>query len=312
MALNLVTGGAGFIGSHIVEELIRRKEKVRVIDDFSSGKRENLAKVINKIDLVKGDIRDEKALRKALKGVKYVYHEAALRSVPRSIEDPISTNDVNVSGMLLLLEMSRKFGVKRLVFASSSSLYGNSPELPKKETQLPAPISPYAASKIMGEYYCSIYSRIFGLETVSLRYFNVFGPRQDPMSEYAAVIPKFIITVLEDKPLEIHGDGLQSRDFSYIDNVVSANLLAMKAKKVSGSAFNVACGEKYTILDIGKTIGEITGKKIRYKHYPARAGDVRHTLADISRTKKYLGYKTLVNFKEGMRRTVEYFLKGQE
>jgi UDP-glucose 4-epimerase len=311
MSLNLVTGGGGFIGSNIVDELVRRNEKVRVIDNFSTGKRENLSGVTGKIELVEGDIRDEKIMRKALKGVDYVYHQAALRSVPRSVDDPISTNDVNVAGTLLLLYLAKQLGVKRVVYAASSSAYGDNPELPKVETQLPAPISPYAVSKLVCEYYCSVYSKIYGLETVSLRYFNVFGPRQDPMSAYAAVIPKFISLALENKPLEIHGDGLQSRDFSYIDNVVSANMLAMKAKDSSGGVFNIACGEKYTILDIAETIGKAINKKPEYKYFPARVGDVKHTLADISKAKKNIGYKVKVNFSEGMQRTIESFMNNR-
>jgi len=309
MSLYLVTGGAGFIGSHIVDKLVQLGEKVRVLDNFVTGKKENLSKSINKIELINGDIRDRKKLQVALKSVDFVLHQAALRSVPRSVDDPISTNDVNITGTLLLLEQSRKCKVQRVVYAASSSAYGDSPELPKKETQLPAPVSPYAVSKLAGEYYCSMYNKLYGLETISLRYFNVFGPRQDPASEYAAVVPKFIELALKGKTLEIHSDGLQSRDFSYIDNVVSANLLAVKSKKGIGEVFNIACGEKWTILDIAETIGRIIDKKLKYHHTQTRKGDVRHTLADISKAKKMLGYKIITNFEEGMRKTVEYFLK---
>ena len=312
MSLYLVTGGAGFIGSHIVDKLVQLGEKVRVIDNFVTGKKENLAKSINKIELINGDIRDRKKLQVALKSVDFVLHQAALRSVPRSVDDPISTNDVNITGTLLLLEQSRKCKVQRVIYAASSSAYGDSPELPKKETQLPAPVSPYAVSKLAGEYYCSMYNKLYGLETISLRYFNVFGPRQDPASEYAAVVPKFIELALKGKTLEIHSDGLQSRDFSYIDNVVSANLLAVKSKKGIGEVFNIACGEKWTILDIAETIGRIIDKKLKYHHTPLRKGDVRHTLADISKAKKMLGYKPITNFEEGMRKTVEYFLKSHK
>ena len=309
MSLYLVTGGAGFIGSHIVDKLVQLGEKVRVLDNFVTGKKENLAESINKIELINGDIRDRKKLQVALKGVDFVLHQAALRSVPRSVDDPISTNDVNITGTLLLLEYARKCKVKRVVYAASSSAYGDNPELPKKETHLPAPVSPYAVSKLAGEYYCSMYNKLYGLETISLRYFNVFGPRQDPDSEYAAVVPKFIELALKGKTLEIHGDGLQSRDFSYIDNVISANLLAVKSKKGIGEVFNIACGEKWTILDIAETIGRIIDKKLKYHHTQTRKGDVRHTLADISKAKKMLGYKIITNFEEGMRKTVEYFLK---
>jgi nucleoside-diphosphate-sugar epimerase len=312
VGLNLVTGGAGFIGSHIAEELVKNKQKVRVIDNFSTGKPGNLGEIKDRIEIIKGDIRDEKAMKKALKGVDYVYHQAALRSVPRSVDDPLSTNDVNVTGTLLLLFLARAAGVKRVVYAASSSAYGDSPELPKKETQLPAPISPYAVSKLVCEYYCRVYSKIYGLETVSLRYFNVFGPRQDPRSEYAAVIPRFITLAMKDKQLEIHGDGLQSRDFSYIDNVVHGNLLAMKAKGVSGEVFNIACNERYSVIDIAETIGKTLDKKIKYKFLPSRVGDVKHTLADISKAEKYLGYRVKVDFKEGMRKTVGYFLNNNK
>jgi len=312
MSLYLVTGGAGFIGSHIVDKLVQLGEKVRVLDNFVTGKKENLSKSINKIELINGDIRDRKKLQVALKSVDFVLHQAALRSVPRSVDDPISTNDVNITGTLLLLEQSRKCKVQRVVYAASSSAYGDSPELPKKETQLPAPVSPYAVSKLAGEYYCSMYNKLYGLETISLRYFNVFGPRQDPASEYAAVVPKFIELALKGKTLEIHSDGLQSRDFSYIDNVVSANLLAVKSKKGIGEVFNIACGEKWTILDIAETIGRIIDKKLKYHHTQTRKGDVRHTLADISKAKKMLGYKPITNFEEGMRKTVEYFLKSHK
>jgi len=309
MSLYLVTGGAGFIGSHIVEELVNLGKKVRVLDNFSTGKKENLAKVIDKIELVEGDIRKETDLKAALKDVDFVLHQAALRSVPRSIDDPISTNDVNITGTLLLLKLAKEFKVKRVVYASSSSVYGDSPELPKVETQLPSPISPYAVSKLTGEYYCRVYSKTFGLETVSLRYFNVFGPRQDPKSQYAAVIPKFIDSAIRGEELEVHGDGKQSRDFSYVENVVKANILSCEAKNISGEVFNIACGENHTVLDIANTIGKILKKEVKIRHTSPRAGDVRHTLADISKAKKFLGYKVYVDFKEGMKRTVEYFLR---
>ena len=309
MSLYLVTGGAGFIGSHIVEELVNLGKKVRVLDNFSTGKKENLAKVIDKIELVEGDIRKETDLKAALKDVDFVLHQAALRSVPRSIDDPISTNDVNITGTLLLLKLAKEFKVKRVVYASSSSVYGDSPELPKVETQLPSPISPYAVSKLTGEYYCRVYSKTFGLETVSLRYFNVFGPRQDPKSQYAAVIPKFIDSAIRGEELEVHGDGKQSRDFSYVENVVKANILSCEAKNISGEVFNIACGENHTVLDIANTIGKILKKEVKIRHISPRAGDVRHTLADISKAKKFLGYKVYVDFQEGMKRTVEYFLR---
>ena len=304
--LVLVTGGAGFIGSHIVHELVRKKIRVRVIDNLVTGKKENISDVINKIEFVKADICNEKELKYSLKNVDYVLHQAALRSVPKSIVNPIAYNNVNVHGTLLLLKLAKENKVKRVVYASSSSVYGNTPELPKKETQLPAPISPYAVSKLAGEYYCRMFTEIYGLETVCLRYFNVFGPKQALESQYAVVIPKFIISALKDEPLEIHGDGLQSRDFSYIENVVSANLLAMNSKNAAGKVFNIACNKRYTILDVANIIGKILNKKLKYIHTAPRIGDVRHTLADISQAKKYLGYKVIVGFEEGMKRTIEY------
>jgi len=304
--LVLVTGGAGFIGSHIVHELVRKKIRVRVIDNLVTGKKENISDVIDKIEFIKADICNEKELKYSLKNVDYVLHQAALRSVPKSIVNPIAYNNVNVHGTLLLLKLAKENKVKRVVYASSSSVYGNTPELPKKETQLPAPISPYAVSKLAGEYYCRMFTEIYGLETVCLRYFNVFGPKQALESQYAVVIPKFIISALKDEPLEIHGDGLQSRDFSYIENVVSANLLAMNSKNAAGKVFNIACNKRYTILDVANTIGKILNKKLKYIHTAPRIGDVRHTLADISQAKKYLGYKVIVGFEEGMKRTIEY------
>jgi nucleoside-diphosphate-sugar epimerase len=244
-----------------------------------------------------------------MKGVDYVFHEAALRSVPRSIDDPVSTNDVNIAGTLNLLVAANNEKVKRFIYASSSSVYGDSKELPKKETQKPQPVSPYAVSKLTGEYYCQVFSKIFGLETISLRYFNVFGPRQDPESKYAVVVPLFIYCGIKSKPFEIHSDGKQSRDFTYIDNVVNANILSMTAKNISGSGgvFNIACNSKHSILEIANTISKITGIKPKFIFKPKRAGDVRHTLADISMAKKYLGFKPSINFEDGMKKTVDYF-----
>jgi len=242
-----------------------------------------------------------------MKGVGFVFHEAALRSVPRSIDDPGSTNDVNITGTLNLLIAAKDNKVKRFIYASSSSVYGDTRELPKKESQKPQPISPYAVSKLTGEYYCQVFSKTFGLETVSLRYFNVFGPRQDPESKYAVVVPIFIYCGLKNKPFEVHSDGKQSRDFTYIDNVVSANILSMTAKNISGKVFNVACNDKHSILEIAYNVGKVLKIKPRFIFGPKRAGDVRHTLADITLAKKFLGYKLLVNFKDGMKKTVEYF-----
>lgn len=312
MALYLVTGGAGFIGSNIVSELVRRGEKVRVIDNFCEGKKENLENVMKDIELVEGDIRDMEILCSVVKGVDYILHQAALRSVPRSVNDPVSTNEVNITGTLNVLIAAKEAKLKRVVFASSSSIYGDTERFPQSEDDVPSPISPYAASKIAGEYYCRIFSKIYDLETVSLRYFNVFGPKQDPLSEYAAVIPKFILSALDGEELEIHGDGLQSRDFTYIDNVVEANILSATTPNISGEVFNIACGNSYSIIDIKNTIEEILGKKLKYYHTPERKGDVRKTWADIRKAERLLGLKVKIDFKEGLRRTAEFFKNERE
>lgn len=309
----LVTGGAGFIGSNIVEELLKRGEVVRVLDNFSEGKRENLDFVKcyhpSAIDyeLIEGDMRDLNTCRKACEDIEYVLHQAALCSVPRSVDDPSSTNEVNIAGTLNILLAAKEARVKRLVYASSSSIYGDSPILPQSETQIPSPLSPYAVSKLAGEYYCLVFSKIYGLETVVLRYFNVFGPRQDPQSEYAAVIPRFILFALQGKPLEIHGDGLQSRDFTYVSNVVEANLLVAKAANTNGEVINIASGQRYTVLDIADTVGKMLGRELEYYHTKPRQGDVRHTQADSSKAQRLLGCETRVGFEEGLEKTIKYF-----
>ena len=305
--LYLVTGGAGFIGSNIVRELVARKESVRVLDNFCEGKKANLAEVLDKIELIEGDIRDRAVAEKAMRGVGYVLHQAALRSVPKSFQNPDETNDVNVSGTLNILLASVKQKVKRVVFASSSSVYGNTDRLPEKEDHPSAPISPYAVSKLAGEFYGKLFSDQFGLEVVSLRYFNVFGPRQDPASEYAAVIPKFILKVLQNDAPIIDGDGLQSRDFTYIDNVVKANLQAAVQPHLSGEILNVACAESHSILEIFEMVNRILGKKIAPKFGPARRGDVRQTLADMSKADRLLGVDNRIHFEEGLKRTVDWF-----
>jgi nucleoside-diphosphate-sugar epimerase len=305
--LYLVTGGAGFIGSNIAETLVKRGHRVRVLDNFSTGRRENLEAAGN-VELVEGDLRDAAAVRQAVKGVDGVFHQAALRSVPRSVDDPSSSNEVNVSGSLVLLLACREAKVRRLVYASSSSVYGDDPALPKVETLPTRPVSPYAVSKLAAEHYCHVFARLYGVETVSLRYFNVFGPRQNPESKYSAVIPRFLEQALHGEALEVHGDGEQSRDFTYIDNVVHGNLLAMETPSVSGEVFNVACGTRHSLLAIAAAIGEFLGERPRLRHVASRAGDVRHTLADISKAERLLGYRSLVDFAEGMRRTCEYFV----
>ena len=304
-----MTGGAGFIGSHVAERLLRDGHRVRVLDNLSSGSRENLAFGVGnpRLEVVEGDIRDFTATAAAARGAEVIFHQAAMRSVPRSVDDPLGANANNVTGTLNILKAGREAGARRVVYASSSSIYGDRPELPKREDQAPAPISPYAVSKLAGELYCAVWSRLFGLETVALRYFNVFGPRQDPASQYAAVVPRFIAWALAGEPLEVHADGTQSRDFTYVDNVVAANLLAANAPGVSGEVFNVGCGARVSLLEIIGLLEGIVGRPLARHHTPRRAGDVPHTLADIAKAKRLLGYVPVVEFGEGLRRTVEFF-----
>jgi nucleoside-diphosphate-sugar epimerase len=304
--LALVTGGAGFIGSHLVEALLARSRRVRVLDDFSSGRREFLPDD-PALEVVTGDIRDPQALRQAMAGVEVIFHQAALRSVPRSVEDPYSYHDVNVTGTMRLLLAAREAGVPRLVFASSSSVYGDQRVQPLHEEMRPLPISPYGASKLIGEHYCANFSRHYGLATVALRYFNVFGPRQDPTSEYAAVVARFILAAMQGVPLELHGDGKQTRDFTYVSNVVEANLAAAEAPAGGGHVFNVACGERLSVLGIAARLEEVLGRKLPRRHTPPRPGDVRDTLADISGARAQIGYRPAVDFTEGLRRTVAAF-----
>jgi UDP-glucose 4-epimerase len=303
----LVTGGAGFIGSNIAEELVRVGARVRILDNFSAGKKEHIAAFSGKIELIKGDIRSDADLKKAVKGVTYILHQAALRSVPKSVDQPEPTNENNVTGTLKLLVAARDAGVKRLVYASSSSAYGECKVFPQKETFTPAPVSPYAISKLAAEYYCVMFARTYGLETVSLRYFNVFGPRQDPESKYSAVIPKFMEQAKAGIPLEIHWDGKQSRDFTFVANVVQANIKAALSPKAAGKVYNIGCGGCNSLLDLVKIIEDEIGRKVDKKFLPKRAGDVRKTFADISAAKRDLGYAPVVKFDEGVRRTWEYF-----
>jgi UDP-N-acetylglucosamine/UDP-N-acetyl-alpha-D-glucosaminouronate 4-epimerase len=308
----VVTGGAGFIGSHLVQRLLAEETDtaLRVFDNFESGRRANLAFATgagDRLQIVEGDVRDLGALERVSKGASVIFHQAAMRSVPRSVADPLAANDNNVNGTLHVLEAARRAGVRRVVYASSSSVYGDNPELPKREDQRPSPISPYAVSKAAGEQYAAVWTRLYGVETVGLRYFNVFGPRQDPASEYAAVIPRFILWALRGTPLEVHGDGSQSRDFTYIDNVVDANLLAAEAPQASGEVFNVGCGQRVSLLDIVSRLERLVGRPLERRHTPSRAGDVPHTLADIDKAKRLMGYTAAVDFDEGLRRTVDYF-----
>lgn len=303
----LVTGGAGFIGSHLVEALVARGERVRVLDDFSTGWRENLAGVAHRIELVEGDVAHLPTVQAAMEGVDHVLHQAALPSVPRSIEDPAATHRANVQGTLNVLLAAKEAGVKRVVYASSSSVYGDSPQLPKRETIPPRPLSPYAASKVAAEEYCRVFAHVYGLPTVILRYFNIFGPRQDPTSQYAAVIPKFITAMLRGKRPVIYGDGRQCRDFTYVDNVVRANLLACQDGIPSGEVFNVACGRRHTVLELVEVLNHILGTEIEPRFAAPRPGDVRHSLASLTKAEEVLGYRVVVDFLAGLQRTVEWY-----
>jgi len=307
MTTYLVTGGAGFIGSHIVEELVGRGEGVRVLDNFLTGKRENLAPFLKSIELVEADIRDPEACRTASRGVEVVLHQAALASVPRSLKDPLLSHDINLTGTLNLLLAARDAGVRRFVFASSSSVYGDDPSLPKKEGREGRTLSPYAVNKAAGERYCQVVHTAYGLETVCLRYFNIFGPRQDPYSQYAAVIPLFILSFLGGRAPAIFGDGEQSRDFTYVANVVQANLLAAEAAGAAGRVYNVGCGERTTIGMLAGLIRDILGSSVQPAHTPVRSGDVLHSQADISKARSELNYDPRIGFRDGLERTVRWY-----
>lgn len=304
---SLVTGGAGFIGSHLVRALLARGERVRVLDNFSTGRRANLADTVGDIEIVEGDLRDQEACVAAARGIDVVYHLGALGSVPRSIDDPLTTNAVNVQGTLHILVAAQQFGVERVVFSSSSSVYGDTPALPKHEGMRPSPRSPYAVSKLAGEEYCRAFSTSYGLATVVLRYFNVFGPRQDPNSQYAAVIPRFLSALQDGRRPVIYGDGEQSRDFTYVANVVDANLLAARADGVEGQVFNIACGEQITVREMLARMGEKMGHAADPDFCEARLGDVRHSRAAIEEAREKLGYRPRVLFDEGLARTVAAF-----
>ncbi len=308
----LVTGGAGFIGSHLVRRLVEEGDDVRVLDDLSTGKRENLLEVADSVELVEGDLRDPSALGRAVAGCECVFHEAALPSVPRSIVDPITSHEVNATGTLLVLEAARQAGVRRLVYAASSSAYGETETLPKSEDLPTSPLSPYGVSKLAGELYARVYAVVHGMETVSLRYFNVFGPRQDPDSPYAAVIPLFIARLSNGERPKIYGDGEQSRDFTYVENVVEANLLASKAAGLGGVTVNVACGAQTTLNELAGLLGEILGGDATPEYSPPRPGDIRHSYADISTARRILGYRPRVDLRDGLRRTAEWFLAARK
>ncbi len=303
----LVTGGAGFIGSHLTERLVQEGHCVTVLDDLSTGREENIAHLQGQIRFIKGSITDLSLLREVMQGINVVFHQAALGSVPRSVEDPATTHEVNITGTFNVLLSARDAGVKRVVYAASSSAYGDTPTLPKVENMLPNPLSPYAVSKLVGEYYCQVFTRVYGLETVSLRYFNVFGPRQNPDSQYAAVIPRFITAALKGQPLTVFGDGEQSRDFTYIENVVQANLLAMRSVNAVGKVYNVACGGRYTLNELIRELERILGRRLQVEYLPTRAGDVKHSEAGVELAKCDLGYEVLVPFAEGLRRTVAWY-----
>jgi UDP-glucose 4-epimerase len=307
MASCLVTGGAGFIGSHLVEALLRVGHTVRVLDNFSTGSRDNLAAVEDDIEIIEGDIGELDVVRAAARGVELIFHEAALASVPRSVADPVPTHRVCATGTLHVLIAAREEGVRRVIYAASSSAYGDTPALPKRETDLPRPLSPYAVAKLVGEHYCSVFFNVYGLETVRLRYFNVFGPRQRPGGPYSAVIPLFAEAMLAGRRPLIHGDGLQSRDFTYVAEVVQANLLAAQAARVAGKVYNVACGRRTTLLELVSRLNDCLGTRLNPVHAEPRPGDVRHSQADISLAQAELGYCPCTDLAQGLRRCLDYY-----
>jgi UDP-N-acetylglucosamine/UDP-N-acetyl-alpha-D-glucosaminouronate 4-epimerase len=308
MAKVLVTGGGGFIGSNLVRALLARGGGVRVLDNFATGNRANLADVWDEIELVEGDLRSYERVHAATRGVELVFHQGALPSVPRSVQDPLTTSAVNVEGTLNVLLAARDEGVRRVVAASSSSVYGNSGALPRVESSPPDPESPYGVAKLAAERYCVAFSRVYEMETVVLRYFNVFGPRQDPTSQYAAVVPKFINAVAAGEALRIDGDGHQSRDFTFVENVVEGNLLAADAPGASGAVLNIATGEQTTVLELAETIGELVGHDVEKEFLPPRAGDVRHSWADVGEARRVIGFEPRVSLRDGLQRAVDWFL----
>jgi UDP-glucose 4-epimerase len=305
----LVTGGGGFIGSNLVRALLERGDDVRVLDNFSTGNRANLAELVEDVEVVEGDLRSYERVHAATRGVELVFHQGALPSVPRSVQDPLTTGAVNVEGTLNVLLAARDEGVRRVVFASSSSVYGNSDELPRVETQNPDPISPYGVSKLAAERYCVSFSRVYPLETIALRYFNVFGPNQDPTSQYAAVVPRFITAIANGRPVPVYGDGEQKRDFTYVTNVVEANLLAAEAEAVSGAIVNVATGRATSVNELADTISSLLGMPVERELFPARAGDIRDSYADVDRAAELLGWEARIGLEDGLRVTAEAFLE---
>ncbi len=306
----LITGGSGFIGSNIAHHLLEKGEQVRILDNLSTGRFSNIESILDSVEFIEGDIRDLWTVTDAVKGVDYVLHQAALPSVPRSVENPLTSNEVNINGMLNVLYAAREAKVKKVVLASSSSVYGESEELPKHENMTPSPLSPYAVNKITGEYYFNVFYRLYGLPTVCLRYFNIFGPRQNPKSDYAAVIPKFIACLMKGEKPTVFGDGLQSRDFTYIQNCIEANILAATNEKMVGDSFNVACGAQYTLNDLIDKIKEILKVDTDAIYTDERAGDIKHSYATIDKIKKF-GYKGNIDFTEGLKRTIEFFKSNQ-
>ena len=309
MTTYLVTGGAGFIGSHIVTRLVEEGHRVRVLDNLCAGTLNNLAHLRDGFEFVRGDVSDSSVVRQAVDGVEIVFHQAALASVPLSVKDPIAVHTACVTGTVTVLDAARQASVRRVVYAGSSSAYGNDPVMPKRESQLPQILSPYAAAKLAGELYCEAFAACYPLETVRLRYFNIFGERQDPASPYSAVIPLFVAAVLEGRRPTIFGDGLQSRDFTYVGNVVHANLLASRAVGVSGKVYNVACGHSLTVIDLLRSICERLNVPFDPIFAPPRAGDVKDSWADISVTERELGYQPQVGLTEGLQRTIDYYAK---
>ncbi|MCK6483601.1 MAG: SDR family oxidoreductase [Phycisphaerae bacterium] len=307
MSVYLVTGGAGFIGSHLVERLVEQGRRLRVVDNFLTGKRENIAPFLDRVEFIEGDLRDPEMCRRACTGVSTVFHVAAMPSVPKSVADPVASHDHNVNATFYLLVAARDAGVQRFIYSASSSAYGDTPVLPKAEHMSPDPLSPYAVNKLAGEQYCRAFACVYGLKTVSLRYFNVFGPRQDPMSQYAAAIPAFVTRIMAGVPPIVYGDGEQTRDFTYIDNVVQANLLAAEADGLNGQTLNIACGDRISVNRIIARINELLGKSVRPRYVPPRAGDIKHSWADITLAQRTLGFRPAVSFDDGLQRSIRWY-----